>query len=48
MEWQVQFHAAFEAEVLAYEREVRIALIAATRASADHSGSLRIPKSSES
>jgi len=27
--WEVQFHAAFEAEVLAFERDVRIALVAA-------------------
>ncbi len=31
MVWEVQFHAAFEVEVLTFEREVRIALIAATR-----------------
>ncbi|MDH1270582.1 type II toxin-antitoxin system RelE/ParE family toxin [Rhizobium pusense] len=43
MEWEVQFHAAFEAEVLAFEREVRIALIAATRLLSDYGPQLRRP-----
>ena len=43
MEWEVQFHAAFEAEVLAYEREVRIALIAATRLLSDYGPQLGRP-----
>ena len=29
--WEVQFHAAFEAEVLTFESDVRVALIAAAR-----------------
>jgi len=29
MEWDVQFHPAFEGEVLTFERDVRIALLAA-------------------
>ena len=43
MEWEVQFHAAFEAEVLAFEREVRIALIAATRLLSDYGPQLGRP-----
>ncbi|MBS0481204.1 MAG: type II toxin-antitoxin system RelE/ParE family toxin [Pseudomonadota bacterium] len=31
MMWEVQFHAAFEAEVLTFESDVRVALIAAAR-----------------
>ena len=31
MEWEVEFHSAFEAEVLTFERDVRVALIAATK-----------------
>ncbi|MGQ3672625.1 type II toxin-antitoxin system RelE/ParE family toxin [Xanthobacter sp. TB0136] len=43
MEWEVQFHGAFEAEVLAFEREVRIALIAATRLLSDYGPQLGRP-----
>ena len=43
MEWEVQFHAAFEAEVLAIEREVRIALIASTRLLSDYGPQLGRP-----
>lgn len=43
MEWEVQFHAAFEAEVLAFERELRIALIAATRLLSDYGPQLGRP-----
>ena len=35
MEWQVEFHPAFEAEVLTFERDVRVALIAAAKLLAD-------------
>lgn len=41
--WEVQFHAAFEAEVLAYEREVRIALITVTKLLADYGPQLGRP-----
>lgn len=41
--WEVQFHAAFEAEVLAFERDVRVALIAATRLLQDHGPQLGRP-----
>lgn len=43
MAWQIQFHAAFEAEILAFEREVRIALIAATRLLSDYGPQLGRP-----
>ena len=43
MEWEVQFHAAFEAEVLAFEREVRISMIAATRLLSDYGPQLGRP-----
>ena len=43
MMWEVQFHAAFEAEVLVYEREVRIALIAVTKLLADYGPQLGRP-----
>lgn len=37
MEWEVEFHPAFEAEVLTFERDVRVALlIAAARLLADY------------
>jgi len=41
--WEVQFHAAFNAEVLAYERKVRVALIAVTKLLADYDLSLADP-----
>ncbi|WP_236760586.1 type II toxin-antitoxin system RelE/ParE family toxin [Agrobacterium tumefaciens] len=41
--WEVQFHAAFEAEVLAYERDVRIALIAVTKLLSDYGPQLGRP-----
>ncbi|WLD99922.1 type II toxin-antitoxin system RelE/ParE family toxin [Agrobacterium leguminum] len=43
MGWEVRFHAAFEAEVLAYERDIRIALIAATRLLSDYGPQLGRP-----
>ncbi|MGV1954206.1 type II toxin-antitoxin system RelE/ParE family toxin [Agrobacterium sp. 22-214-1] len=43
MMWEVQFHAAFEAEVLAYERDVRIALIAVTKLLSDYGPQLGRP-----
>lgn len=36
MEWEVEFHPAFEAEALTFERNVRVALIAAARLLADY------------
>ncbi|WP_439710272.1 type II toxin-antitoxin system RelE/ParE family toxin [Agrobacterium leguminum] len=41
--WEVQFHAAFEAKVLSYERDVRIALIAVTRLLSDYGPQLGRP-----
>ncbi|NNM73191.1 type II toxin-antitoxin system RelE/ParE family toxin [Enterovirga aerilata] len=43
MMWEVQFHAAFEAEVLAFERDVRVALIAAARLLQDYGPQLGRP-----
>ena len=43
MEWKVEFHPAFEAEVLTFERDVRIALIAAARLLADYGPQLGRP-----
>lgn len=41
--WEVQFHAAFEAEVLAFESEVRVSLIAAARLLQDYGPQLGRP-----
>jgi hypothetical protein len=43
MEWEVQFHAAFEIEVLAFERDVRIALVAAAKLLSDYGPQLGRP-----
>ncbi len=43
MEWEVQIHPAFEDEVLAYERDVRIALVAAAKLLADFGPQLGRP-----
>lgn len=43
MEWEVEFHLAFEAEVLTFERDVRIALIAAAKLLADYGPQLGRP-----
>lgn len=43
MMWEVQFHPAFEAEVLAFERDVRVALIAAARLLQDYGPQLGRP-----
>ena len=41
--WEVQLHAAFEAEVLAFESDVRVALIAAARLLQDYGPQLGRP-----
>ena len=41
--WEVQFHAAFEAEVSAFESDVRVALIAAARLLQDYGPQLGRP-----
>ena len=43
MEWEVEFHPAFEAEVLTFERDVRVALIAAARLLSDYGPQLSRP-----
>ncbi|WP_242218892.1 type II toxin-antitoxin system RelE/ParE family toxin [Shinella zoogloeoides] len=43
MEWEVEFHPAFEAEVLTFERDVRVALIAATKLLSDYGPQLGRP-----
>lgn len=43
MEWEVEFHPTFEAEVLAFERDVRVALIAAAKLLADYGPQLGRP-----
>ncbi|RSC31679.1 addiction module toxin RelE [Agrobacterium sp. FDAARGOS_525] len=43
MEWEVEFHSAFEAEVLTFERDVRVALIAATKLLSDYGPQLGRP-----
>ena len=43
MEWEVEFHSAFEAEVLTFERDVRVALIAATKLLSDYGPQLSRP-----
>lgn len=43
MEWEVEFHPAFEAEVLTFERDVRVALIAAAKLLADYGPQLGRP-----
>jgi len=43
MEWDVQFHPAFEGEVLTFERDVRIALLAVARLLADFGPQLGRP-----
>ena len=43
MMWEVQFHAAFEAEVSAFESDVRVALIAAARLLQDYGPQLGRP-----
>ncbi|ANH05800.1 MULTISPECIES: type II toxin-antitoxin system RelE/ParE family toxin [Hyphomicrobiales] len=43
MEWEVEFHPAFEAEVLTFERDVRVALIAAARLLSDYGPQLGRP-----
>ncbi|MCA0278674.1 MAG: type II toxin-antitoxin system RelE/ParE family toxin [Proteobacteria bacterium] len=43
MTWEVRLHSAFEDEVLAFERDVRIALVAATKLLADFGPQLGRP-----
>ncbi|MDH0911706.1 type II toxin-antitoxin system RelE/ParE family toxin [Rhizobium pusense] len=43
MEWEVEFHSAFEAEVLTFELDVRVALIAATKLLSDYGPQLSRP-----
>ncbi|OJU28351.1 MAG: addiction module toxin RelE [Alphaproteobacteria bacterium 64-6] len=43
MEWEVEFHSAFEAEVLTFERDVRVALIAAPKLLSDYGPQLGRP-----
>lgn len=43
MKWEVRFHAAFEAEVLAFERDVRVALLAAAELLSDYGPQLGRP-----
>lgn len=43
MTWEVKLHSAFEDEVLAFERDVRIALAAATKLLADFGPQLGRP-----
>ena len=43
MEWEVEFHSAFEAEVLTFERDVRVALIAVSKLLADYGPQLSRP-----
>lgn len=43
MNWEVEFHPAFEAEVLTLERDVRVALIAAARLLGDYGPQLGRP-----
>lgn len=43
MGWEVQFHAAFEVEVLAFERDVRVALVAAAKLLSDFGPQLGRP-----
>mgnify|MGYP001614412393 FL=1 len=43
MEWEVEFHPAFEAEVLTFERDVRVALIAVSKLLADYGPQLSRP-----
>jgi hypothetical protein len=43
MTWEVKLHSAFEDEVLAFERDVRIALAAATKLLADSGPQLGRP-----
>jgi len=41
--WEVQFHAAFEVEFLAFDRDVRIALVAAAKLLQDYGPQLGRP-----
>ena len=43
MTWEVKLHSAFEDEVLAFERDIRIALVAATKLLADFGPQLGRP-----
>ncbi len=43
MTWEVKLHSAFEDEVLAFERDVRVALFAATKLLADFGPQLGRP-----
>jgi hypothetical protein len=43
MEWEVQFHPAFEDEVLNFERDVRVALLAAAKLLAEYGPQLGRP-----
>jgi hypothetical protein len=43
MEWEVEFYPAFEVEVLAFERDVRVALVAAARLLSDYGPQLGRP-----
>lgn len=43
MTWEVEFHPAFEAEVLTFERDVRVALIAAAKLLSDYGPQLGRP-----
>jgi len=43
MEWEVEFHPTFKAEVLTFERDVRVALIAAAKLLADYGPQLGRP-----
>lgn len=43
MEWEVEFHPAFEVEVLAFERDVRVALVAVAKLLSDYGPQLGRP-----
>ncbi len=43
MKWEVEFHPAFEAEVLTFARDVRVALIAVARLLSDYGPQLGRP-----
>lgn len=43
MEWEVEFHSSFEVEVLTFERDVRVALIAAAKLLSDYGPQLGRP-----
>lgn len=43
MEWEVEFHPTFEVEVLTFERDVRVALIAVAKLLSDYGPQLGRP-----